>query len=43
MILETKYGMAACLAAVLLGTVLLANVLIALGLSYSRFGKSEPA
>jgi putative spermidine/putrescine transport system permease protein len=36
MILETKYGMAACLAAVLLGTVLLINALAALALSRGR-------
>lgn len=37
MILETKYAMAACLAAVLLGTVLLINALVALVVSRSRF------
>lgn len=37
MILETKYAMAACLAAVLLGTVLLLNALAALAVSRSRF------
>jgi putative spermidine/putrescine transport system permease protein len=37
MILETKYGMAACLSAVLLGTVLLINALAALAVSRSRF------
>ena len=36
MILETKYGMAACLAAVLLGSVLLINALTALVLSRGR-------
>jgi len=36
MILETKYAMAACLAAVLLGTVLLINALAALALSQRR-------
>ena len=40
MILETKYGMAACLAAVLLGTVLLINALAALALSRGRFTAS---
>jgi putative spermidine/putrescine transport system permease protein len=37
MILETKYGMAASLSAVLLGTVLLINALAALAVSRSRF------
>jgi len=37
MILETKYDMAACLAAVLLGTVVLINALTALAVSRSRF------
>jgi len=37
MILETKYAMAACLAAVLLGTVVLINALTALAVSRSRF------
>src|SRR5262245_19287068 len=37
MILETKYAMAACLAAVLLGTVVLINALAALAVSRSRF------
>jgi putative spermidine/putrescine transport system permease protein len=37
MILETKYAMAACLAAVLLGTVMLINALTALAVSRSRF------
>jgi putative spermidine/putrescine transport system permease protein len=37
MILETKYAMAASLAAVLLGTVLLINALAALAVSRSRF------
>jgi putative spermidine/putrescine transport system permease protein len=40
MILETKYAMAACLAAVLLGTVLLINALAALALSQGRFARS---
>jgi putative spermidine/putrescine transport system permease protein len=40
MILQTKYAMAACLAAVLLGAVLLVNVLVALALSQSRFARS---
>ena len=40
MILETKYAMAACLAAVLLGTVLLINALAALVLSQGRFARS---
>ena len=44
MILETKYAMAACLAAVLLGTVLLINALVALALSRARFaGSGGPA
>jgi putative spermidine/putrescine transport system permease protein len=36
MILETKYAMAACLAAVLLGMVLLINALVALALAQAR-------
>jgi putative spermidine/putrescine transport system permease protein len=40
MILETKYGMAACLSAVLLGTVLLINALAALAVSRSRFARA---
>ena len=36
MILETKYAMAACLAAVLLGAVLLVNVIVALALARMR-------
>jgi putative spermidine/putrescine transport system permease protein len=40
MILETKYAMAACLAAVLLGTVVLINALAALAVSRSRFAGS---
>jgi putative spermidine/putrescine transport system permease protein len=45
MILETKYGMAASLSAVLLGTVLLINALAALAVSRSRFARagSSPA
>jgi putative spermidine/putrescine transport system permease protein len=45
MILETKYGMAASLSAVLLGTVLLINALAALAVSRSRFALagSSPA
>jgi putative spermidine/putrescine transport system permease protein len=43
MILETKYAMAACLAAVLLGTVLLINALAALALSQGRFARSGGA
>ena len=40
MILETKYGMAACLAAVLLGCALLINAVAALVLSRGRFAVS---
>ena len=45
MILETKYGMAASLSAVLLGPVLLINALAALAVSRSRFARagSSPA
>jgi putative spermidine/putrescine transport system permease protein len=44
MILETKYAMASCLSAVLLGTVLLINALAALALSRGRFaGSGSPA
>lgn len=39
MILETKYAMAASLAAVLLGTVLLVNALAAIALARSRFSR----
>jgi putative spermidine/putrescine transport system permease protein len=43
MILETKYAMAACLAAVLLGTVLLINALAALALSQRGFARGGGA
>ena len=36
-ILQTKYGMAACLAAVLMGSVLIVNAITAIGLSQTRF------
>jgi putative spermidine/putrescine transport system permease protein len=41
MILETKYAMAACLAAVLLGTVLLINALAALAMAQTRLATNR--